>query len=55
LQWLPNQLQAVLTQMVEAGRHCVGEKGVGDVLGVVEMQRRTLAKDVDKYCKEQGV
>jgi hypothetical protein len=39
--------------MVEAGRHCAGEKGVTDVLDAVESQRRTLAKEVDKYCQEQ--
>jgi hypothetical protein len=53
--WLPNQLQAVLAQMMEAGQHCADEKGVDDVLEVVEAQQRTLAKDVQKYCQAQGV
>jgi hypothetical protein len=44
----------VLAQMVEAGRHCAGEKGVGDAQDAFETQRRTLVKDVHKYCQEQG-
>jgi hypothetical protein len=40
--------------MVEAGRHCAGEKGVGDILDVVKRQRQTLAKEVDRYCQARS-
>lgn len=55
--WLPNQLQAVLDAMVEVwedsgknlGREC--EK----VMYVAVQQKETLAKEVEKYCKERNV
>lgn len=59
--WLPNQLEAVLEEMVNVNkdvsvRH---EKGLGkvaeDVMDMALRQREMLRKEVDKYCAERGV
>jgi indoleamine 2,3-dioxygenase len=55
LQWLPNQLQAVLEQMVEASGYCKGVHGVSDIMETACSQRETLKKEVAKYCGERGV
>lgn len=56
--WLPNQLSAVLKDMIDiAGR--VGEEGLGgevqDIMDLVRRQEETLKKEVEKYCEERGV
>ncbi|KAF2153822.1 IDO-domain-containing protein [Myriangium duriaei CBS 260.36] len=53
--WLPNQLQAVMANMVDAYTHCVGIKGTADIMDVVRSQQTTLAKEVAKYCAERSV
>jgi len=55
MKWLPNQLQAVLNQMDEVGKYCDAGEGVERILGLVELQRNSLAKEVERYCKERGV
>lgn len=59
--WLPNQLEAVLDEMVNihektASQH---ENGLGetceDIMEAAIRQRDTLRKEVDKYCAERGV
>ncbi|KAF2197638.1 hypothetical protein GQ43DRAFT_451557 [Delitschia confertaspora ATCC 74209] len=52
--WLPNQLQAVLKQMVEVGQHCGSIRGVSDIMDTANLQRETLKKEVSKYCGERG-
>ncbi|KUI74074.1 Indoleamine 2,3-dioxygenase 2 [Cytospora mali] len=56
--WLPNQLSAVLKDMVNiAGK--VGEEKLGkevqDIMDLVRRQEETLRKEVEKYCEERGV
>ncbi|GAM87971.1 hypothetical protein ANO11243_060000 [Dothideomycetidae sp. 11243] len=53
--WLPNQLQAVMANMVDAYTFCVGVKGTADIMDVVRSQQSTLAKEVAKYCAERQV
>jgi indoleamine 2,3-dioxygenase len=54
--WLPNQLQAVLTQMIAVATHCATEDArATDIMDVVRAQQNTLAKEVAKYCSERGV
>ena len=54
-QWLPNQLFSVYDQMIEV------ECGIDDILecrDIMELvcsQRRTLEKEVDKFCSERSV
>jgi indoleamine 2,3-dioxygenase len=55
LQWLPNQLFAVLDQMTEVKDKCSDEAGVDEIVGLVELQRVTLGKEVERYCRERGV
>ncbi|KHN96661.1 indoleamine 2,3-dioxygenase-like protein [Metarhizium album ARSEF 1941] len=59
--WLPNQLEAVLAEMVNineiAGRD--DARGLGKtcegIMDAALRQRDTLRKEVDKYCAERGV
>ena len=53
--WLPNQLQAVLTQLVEAAVRC--EKGwwLDGVLDNARSQQRKLEKEVSEYCMRKGM
>ena len=59
--WLPNQLEAVLAEMVNINQ--IAEKddarGLGKTCEAVMdgalRQRDTLRKEVDKYCTERGV
>lgn len=58
--WLPNQLFAVLEDMVTVNK--IGQadgKGLGkkceEVMEAALRQRDTLQKEVDKYCAERGV
>ncbi|KAF2727207.1 indoleamine 2,3-dioxygenase gamma type [Polyplosphaeria fusca] len=53
--WLPNQLQAVMNQMVDTAVHCMSVKGVSNIMDTVNLQRETLKKEVEKYCGERGV
>ncbi|CAN9476549.1 unnamed protein product [Alternaria alternata] len=53
--WLPNQLTAVLRQMVETSEYCKSVNGVSDIMDNVNHQRETLRKEVEKYCGERGV
>lgn len=60
--WLPNQLEAVLDEMVavyegvggSGGEWDLGEE-CRDIMDLVTRQRETLQKEVDKYCAERGV
>jgi indoleamine 2,3-dioxygenase len=54
LQWLPNQLQAVLGQMIETSEYCKSVYGVNDIMETVNHQREMLRKEVEKYCSERG-
>lgn len=59
--WLPNQLEAVLEEMVSVNEKAgaAHKKGLGkvceDIMDVAMRQRDTLRKEVDKYCAERGV
>ena len=53
--WLPNQLQAVLEQMIATEAYCKGVNGVADIMDQVHNQSETLKKEVAKYCGERGV
>lgn len=59
--WLPNQLEAVLEDMVTIYEQTKGdhENGLGkvteDVMDGAIRQRDTLRKEVEKYCTERGV
>jgi indoleamine 2,3-dioxygenase len=54
-QWLPNQLQAVLSQMADTFEYCRSINGVNDIMDNANLQRETLQKEVAKYCGERGV
>ena len=55
--WLPNQLQAVMQAMVDVWEG--SQKGLGkrceEVMDLLYIQKDTLAKEVEKYCKERNV
>lgn len=57
--WLPNQLEAVLEDMVNVHNDTKGVQGLGkvveEVMEAALRQRDTLRKEVDKYCTERGV
>lgn len=55
--WLPNQLQAVMEGMVEVWEGSGKKLGreVEDVMDATLLQRETLRKEVEKYCKERNV
>lgn len=58
--WLPNQLQAVMEDMIEVFHNAGGETGglgseVNDIMELVQRQRDGLRKEVHKYCAERGV
>ena len=60
--WLPNQLQAVMEEMVEIYGSVGGQisptnlgEECRDIMDLVSRQRDTLRKEVDKYCQERGV
>lgn len=59
--WLPNQLQAVMEEMVnlygdltKSSGSSLGEE-VEDIMEMVTRQRETLRKEVAKFCEERGV
>ncbi|KAF2746274.1 indoleamine 2,3-dioxygenase gamma type [Sporormia fimetaria CBS 119925] len=53
--WLPNQLQAVLSQMLDVSAHCSEIRGVSDIVETVNHQQEALRREVAKYCGERGV
>ncbi|KAL7627363.1 hypothetical protein AAE478_001556 [Parahypoxylon ruwenzoriense] len=60
--WLPNQLQAIMEEMTEIYNSVNGRTGpvelgpeCQDIMDLVERQRQTLRKEVEKYCQERGV
>ncbi|KAI8956540.1 indoleamine 2,3-dioxygenase family protein [Daldinia sp. FL1419] len=60
--WLPNQLQAVMEEMVEIANSVgarTGSMKLGleqeEIMDLVERQHQSLQKEVEKYCKERGV
>jgi len=58
--WLPNQLQAVLAEMVALYHRFVEEgdelgEEVCDMMDLVKRQQETLRKEVSKFCEERGV
>jgi indoleamine 2,3-dioxygenase len=54
--WLPNQLQAVLAQMISVAKHCnARDRRVEDIMDLVQSQQSTLTKEVAKYCSERAV
>ncbi|PHH66966.1 hypothetical protein CDD81_5318 [Ophiocordyceps australis] len=59
--WLPNQLQAVLSEMAHVGAQSarLDARGLGrvcdNILDMAKRQHETLRKEVDKYCAERGV
>ncbi|KAI1434287.1 indoleamine 2,3-dioxygenase-like protein [Xylaria sp. CBS 124048] len=57
--WLPNQLQAVMEEMVEIYESVGAQGGLDeqcrDIMDLVHRQRDTLRKEVGKYCQERGV
>ena len=55
--WLPNQLQAVMEQMVETWEGSGKKLGskCEEVMELLYVQRETLTKEVEKYCQERNV
>ncbi|CCC12517.1 hypothetical protein SMACR_08377 [Sordaria macrospora] len=59
--WLPNQLQAVLGDMVSLYEGMGGDEAGGlgeeckDIMDLVRRQDETLKKEVKKFCEERGV
>lgn len=58
--WLPNQLAAVMEDMVEVYNQVGGPEGrlgstVDDIMELVQRQKETLNKEVSKFCAERGV
>lgn len=59
--WLPNQLEAVLGEMVNINEEALQDdaQGLGktceDIMDMALRQRETLRKEVGKYCAERGV
>ena len=53
--WLPNQLQAVLNQIVEASAKCEERGWLREIVENAKTQQDKLAKEVDKFCKEREV
>ena len=54
-QWLPNQLFSVYNQMIEVEYGIGGMPGCKDIMELVHSQRKTLEKEVQKYCSERNV
>ncbi|KAK8098244.1 uncharacterized protein PG998_013730 [Apiospora kogelbergensis] len=57
--WLPNQLLAVMDDMIEMNNLVNDNGSLGsdcqDIMELVQRQRDTLNKEVAKYCAERGV
>lgn len=52
--WLPNQLFGVYDQMIEVDDAIDGLPECRDILDLVHSQRKTLQKEVEKYCSERS-
>ncbi|KAF2094293.1 indoleamine 2,3-dioxygenase gamma type [Rhizodiscina lignyota] len=52
--WLPNQLQAVLDQMMQVSQKCEKISGTSDIMDVVASQHATLTKEVERYSAQVG-
>ncbi|KAK3301335.1 uncharacterized protein B0H64DRAFT_370468 [Chaetomium fimeti] len=55
--WLPNQLSAVMDEMVNLHEAVGGNLGpeVDEIMDLVGRQREMLRKEVRKFCEERGV
>lgn len=53
--WLPNQLFSVYDQMMEVDHAIDGLPECRDIMDLVHSQRKSLGKEVDKYCSERSV
>ena len=57
--WLPNQLQAVLSEIVSLrermGPHEDLESDIDDILDLARRQMETLSKEVKRHCEERHV
>ncbi|KAK3900974.1 hypothetical protein C8A05DRAFT_45283 [Staphylotrichum tortipilum] len=54
--WLPNQLAAVMDEMVRVYEGVGGGLGeVEEIMDLVRRQREMLKKEVQKFCEERGV
>ncbi|KAH6649803.1 hypothetical protein F5144DRAFT_635965 [Chaetomium tenue] len=55
--WLPNQLSAVMDEMVNLHEAVGGNLGaeVDEIMDLVGRQREMLRKEVQKFCEERGV
>lgn len=55
--WLPNQLTAVMDEMVSLYEAVGGNLGeeVEGIMDLVGRQREMLRKEVRKFCEERGV
>lgn len=49
---MPNQLQAVLDQMIAVEPKCSKAGNAEEIMDLVKLQSVSLKKDVDKYCQE---
>ncbi|CAI4215196.1 unnamed protein product [Parascedosporium putredinis] len=57
--WLPNQLEAVLDEMMAIYEEVGGKDNLDeesrDIMDLAGRQQETLRKEVNKYCSERGV
>jgi hypothetical protein len=51
---LPNQLQAVLDQMVEIEPLCTKSTDIEQIMDLVNLQSVSLQKDVKRYLDERS-
>lgn len=52
--WLPNQLQAVLDQIIELEPLCPKTREIEEIMDLTKLQSISLQKDVQKYREERG-
>ena len=56
MQWLPNQLFAVMDLMMEVYDGFGGKlEGCKEMMELVRDQRQRLDREVEKWCQERGV
>lgn len=53
--WLPNQLFSVYDQIMEVEYAIDGSPECRDIMDLVHSQRKSLEKEVDKYCSERSI
>ena len=53
--WLPNQLQAVLAQILEAAARCEKRGWLDDIVDNATAQQRKLENEVERYCADRTV